>query len=72
MLIDVYSPLAANQPAAYAGPQGHRKKTWNIVQNSSELQEIPYADVSSVGSRFPGRLRCVDQRLMSKFFRVWE
>lgn len=45
MLIDVYSPLVANQPAAYAGQQGHRKKTWNIVVNSSELQEIGYADV---------------------------
>jgi hypothetical protein len=41
----VYSPLVANQPAAYAGPQGHRKKTWNIVVNSSELQDIAYASV---------------------------
>ncbi|MFN0170865.1 MAG: hypothetical protein ACKV22_30970, partial [Bryobacteraceae bacterium] len=45
MLIDVYSPLVANQPTAYGGPQAHRQKTWNIVVNSSELQDIAYASV---------------------------
>ena len=42
-VIETYSPLVANQPAAHAG--GHRKKTWNIVVNSSEVQEIAYSKV---------------------------
>ena len=45
MTIEAYSPLVANQPAANTGKRGHRKETWNIVVNSSELQDIPYADV---------------------------
>jgi hypothetical protein len=45
MLIEAYSPLVANQPAAYAGKRGHRNETWNIVVNSSELTEIAYANV---------------------------
>jgi methylase of polypeptide subunit release factors len=45
MTIEAYSPLVANQPAARAGRSGHRKKTWNVVVNSSELQEIAYASV---------------------------
>jgi hypothetical protein len=45
MLTNVYSPLVANQPASYAGKKGHRKETWNIVVNSSELKEVPYANV---------------------------
>jgi len=44
-LIEVYSPLVANQPAAYAGKKGHRKETWNIAVNSSELKEVRYANV---------------------------
>ncbi len=45
MSIEAYSPLVANQPAAYSGKKGHRKETWNIVVNSSELKEIGYASV---------------------------
>lgn len=45
VLIEVYSPLVANQPMAYAGNRGHRKETWNIVVNSSELREVDYASV---------------------------
>jgi hypothetical protein len=45
MLIETYSPLVANQPAAYAGTQGHRRQTWNIVVESGELKEIGYPEV---------------------------
>ena len=45
MLIGAYSPLVANQPAAYSGKKGHRKETWNIIVNSSELKEVSYANV---------------------------
>jgi len=52
---EVYSPLVANQPAAYTGKSGHRHKTWNIVVNSSELQDVPYASVLS-GSPLPWKI----------------
>jgi hypothetical protein len=42
-VIETYSPLVANQPAARAG--GRRKKTWNIVVNSGEVQEVAYSNV---------------------------
>ncbi len=45
MTIEAYSPLVANQPAAHTGEGGHRKRTWNIVVNASELQEVAYSSV---------------------------
>ena len=52
-VIETYSPLVANQPAAHAG--GHRKKTWNIVVNSSEVQDIEYSNVLN-GEPMPWKL----------------
>jgi hypothetical protein len=45
MSTEAYSPMVANQPVASAGKRGHRKATWSIVVNSSELTEIRYSDV---------------------------
>jgi hypothetical protein len=68
MLIDVYSPLVANQPAAHAGHQGHRKKTWNIVVNSSEIREVGYASVLG-GEPLPWKIAMwgspIDQRVLA-------
>ena len=55
MMIETYSPLVANQPAAYAGKRGHRKETWNIVVNSSELKEVAYRQVLS-GESLPWKI----------------
>jgi hypothetical protein len=45
LMIETYSPLVANQQASYTGKQGHRKETWNIVVNSSELKVVGYNNV---------------------------
>jgi len=71
MLIDAYSPLVANQPAAYAGQQGHRKKTWNIVVNSSELQEVPYADVLA-GESLPWKIAMWGSPIDAKVLKIVE
>ena len=42
-VIETYSPLVANQPAPHTG--GRRKKTWNIVVNSGEVQDVAYSNV---------------------------
>jgi hypothetical protein len=55
LAVEVYSPLVANQPAAFSAKRGHRDKTWNIVVNSSELQELPYANVLG-GSPLPWKI----------------
>lgn len=47
--IEVYSPMVANQPANHGGAGARRQDTWNIVVNTSELQEIQYKDVSDGG-----------------------
>ncbi len=51
--IETYSPLVANQPAAHAS--GHRKKTGNIIVNSSDVQEIAYSKVLG-GDPLPWKL----------------
>ena len=52
-VIETYSPLVANQPAAYSS--GHRKKTGNIIVNSSEVQEVAYSKVLG-GDPLPWKL----------------
>lgn len=71
MSIETYSPLVANQPAAHAGQQGHRKKTWNIVVNSSELQEIAYADVLT-GESLPWKIAMWGSRIDAKVLKTVE
>jgi methylase of polypeptide subunit release factors len=52
-VIETYSPLVANQPAAHAS--GHRKKTGNIIVNSSEVREVAYSKVLG-GDPLPWKL----------------
>jgi len=70
--IEVYSPLVANQPVAHAGKSGHRKGTWNIVVNSSELKDVSYADVRG-GETLPWKIAMwgapIDQRLLTSLQR---
>jgi hypothetical protein len=67
-MIEVYSPLVANQPAALAGREGHRNETWNIVVNSSELKEVRYANVLG-GDPLPWKIAMwgspIDQRVLA-------
>jgi methylase of polypeptide subunit release factors len=71
MLIDVYSPLVANQPAAYAGQHGHRKKTWNIVVNSGDLKEVGYASVLD-GDPLPWKIAMWGSEVDAKVLRSVE
>ena len=68
MLIETYSPLVANQPAAYAGKKGHRNETWNIVVNCSELQEVDYRKALS-GDPLPWKIAMwgspIDQKVLA-------
>ncbi len=40
-----YAPLVANQEANRPAEVGHRKETWNIVVNASEVRSIPLNEV---------------------------
>ena len=68
MFIETYSPLVANQPAAYAGSRGHRRETWNIVVNSSELKEVDYGTALS-GEPLPWKIAMwgsmIDQKVLA-------
>jgi N-6 DNA methylase len=68
MLIEVYSPLVANQPAVYSGKKAHRNETWNIVVNSSELKEVEYRNVLS-GEPLPWKIAMwgspIDQKVLA-------
>lgn len=68
-VIETYSPLVANQPAAHAG--GHRRKTWNIVVNSSEVQEVAYSKVLG-GEPIPWKLAMWGSAVDAKVLHVVE
>jgi hypothetical protein len=68
-IIETYSPLVANQPAAHAG--GHRKKTGNIIVNSSEVQEIAYSKVLD-GEPIPWKLAMWGSAVDAKVLQVVE
>jgi hypothetical protein len=70
-LIDVYSPVVANQPAASEGKR-RRNETWNIVVNSSELREVAYVNVLG-GEPLPWKIAMwgspIDQKVLTSLDR---
>jgi hypothetical protein len=67
--IETYSPLVANQPMAHAG--GRRKKTWNIVVNSGEVQEVAYSNVVG-GDPVPWKISMWGSAIDAKVLRAVE
>jgi hypothetical protein len=45
--IEVFSPMIANQPESCGKKSRGRRKTWNIVVNTSDLREIDYRYVAN-------------------------
>lgn len=45
-LIEMYSPLIANDPATQMGRRSGRKEIWNIVVNASDVREVDYREVA--------------------------
>lgn len=45
-LIEVYSPVLANQPASRGENSEGNKATWNLVVNASDIREIDYRHVA--------------------------
>jgi hypothetical protein len=51
----VYSPLVANQKATRPAIPGRRDESWSIVMNTSEIRDLPLAQVAS-GDGLPWKL----------------
>jgi SAM-dependent methyltransferase len=68
-VIEVYSPMLANQPISLGAGRRARKGTWGIVLNSSEVREIDYRDVAN-GQPTPWKIvmwgSAVDAKLLEK------
>lgn len=70
--IEIYSPLLANQPAGGGEGGRSKKKTWNLVVNASDLQEIDYREVTS-GDSLPWKIAmwgsAIDRKIVASSVR---
>jgi len=73
-MVEIYSPLVANQVLHDPGGSGRRLDVWNIVVNASEIREVRYRELAS-GDALPWKIATwgspFDDRLLRIISRRW-
>lgn len=74
-MIEMYSPLVANQVVHDPGQPGRRLEIWSIVINASEVREVKYVEVLS-GDALPWKTAAwgspFDSRLVRSICKRWD